>query len=267
MKKLFLLSALLIFACSSDDSSDNDNSDDNNELLNCDGSPVPTIVYGTQEWTVENACHTAYKDGTPIPQVTDETEWASLTTGAWCYYYGSSNRILYNGYAVMGVHDNDPNTPNKEFAPTGWHVPTNQEWLTFENYLISNGYNHDGTVTGNKIAKALASNSLWLDLFVIEGDVGYEQVNNNSSGFNAIPVGIWDTWIFSEFDVSGFGNGYQLIEEGYTINEGGLQTSFWSSSVGGDYDTYAKMLYYYNENLVTYSIYNENGCSVRLVKD
>jgi len=136
MKKLLLLSVLLIFACSSDDSTSDDNDD---ELLNCDGIPVPTIVYGTQEWTVENVCHTAYKDGTPIPQVTDETEWASLTTGAWCYYYGSSNRILYNGYAVMGVHDNDPNTPNKEFAPTGWHVPTNQEWLTFENYLISNG--------------------------------------------------------------------------------------------------------------------------------
>jgi len=52
-KTLFLLSALLIFACSSDDSSDtNDDNDNNNELLNCDGNPVPTIIYGTQEWTV-----------------------------------------------------------------------------------------------------------------------------------------------------------------------------------------------------------------------
>ena len=264
MKRLILLSALLIFTCSSDDSTSDDNND---ELLNCDGIPVPTIVYGTQEWTVENVCHTAYKDGTPIPQVTDETEWASLTTGAWCYYYGSSNRILYNGYAVMGVHDNDPNTPNKEFAPTGWHVPTNQEWLTFENYLISNGYNHDGTITGNKIAKALASNSLWFDLFVTEGDVGYEQVNNNSSGFNAIPVGIWDIWVFNELNfVTGFGNGYSLIEE-QDFDEGGLQTCFWSSSIDGISTTYARSLTYFDENLWTYLLDNKNGCSVRLVKD
>ena len=47
MKKLFFLSAFLIFACSSDDSSNtNDDNDNNNELLNCDGNPVPTIIYG-----------------------------------------------------------------------------------------------------------------------------------------------------------------------------------------------------------------------------
>jgi hypothetical protein len=55
MKKLLLFSALLIFACSSDDSNENNNDNSNSELLNCDGIPVPTIVYGTQEWTVENA--------------------------------------------------------------------------------------------------------------------------------------------------------------------------------------------------------------------
>ena len=39
-------------------------------LVNCDGNPVPTIVYGSQEWTVENACNVTYRVGTPIPQVT-----------------------------------------------------------------------------------------------------------------------------------------------------------------------------------------------------
>ena len=61
----------------------------------------------------------------------------------------------------MGIHDTDPNTPNKEFAPEGWHVPTDEEWTTFENYLIDNGYNYDGESTGNKIAKAIASNTGW----------------------------------------------------------------------------------------------------------
>ena len=105
MKKLLLLSALLIFACSSDDSSDSDNNNNNSELLNCDGNPVPAIVYGTQEWTVENACHTTYRDGTPIPEVTDPTQWSNLTTGAWAYYNNDPTKPrLYNWYAVMGIH-------------------------------------------------------------------------------------------------------------------------------------------------------------------
>ena len=70
MKKLLLLSALLIFACSSDDSSDT-NDNNNSGLINCNGNPVPSIVYGNQEWTVENACNITYRDGTPIPEVTD----------------------------------------------------------------------------------------------------------------------------------------------------------------------------------------------------
>jgi uncharacterized protein (TIGR02145 family) len=45
----------------------------------------------------------------------------------------------------------------KEFAPQGWHVPSNDEWTTFKNYLIASGYNFDGTTEGNKIAKVMAS--------------------------------------------------------------------------------------------------------------
>ena len=74
MKKLLLLSALLIFACSSDESSDTNNDDNNNNnTFICDGVPYDSIVYGTQEWTVENACHTTYRDGTSIPEVTNNT--------------------------------------------------------------------------------------------------------------------------------------------------------------------------------------------------
>ena len=89
-------------------------------IINCDGNPVPTIVYGTQEWTVENACHITYRDGTPIPQVTDDEEWSNLTTGAWCYYDNDPTKPrLYNWYAVMGIYDeaslNNPSL-RKEFA-------------------------------------------------------------------------------------------------------------------------------------------------------
>ena len=92
----------------------------------------------------------------------------------------------------------DPNTPNKEFAPEGWHVPSDPEWTILENYLIANGYNYDGTTgdgtengpenTGNKIAKAMASITGW-NTSTDTGAIGNDQSSNNSSGFNAFPEG------------------------------------------------------------------------------
>ena len=49
-----------------------------------DGYTFEWINYGTQDWAIENAEVVTYRDGTPIPQVNDATEWANLTTGAWC---------------------------------------------------------------------------------------------------------------------------------------------------------------------------------------
>ena len=249
MKKLLLFSALLIFACSSDDSNENNNDNSNSELLNCDGIPVPTIVYGTQEWTVENACHITYRDGTPIPQVTDDTAWSNLTTGAWAYYNNDPTKHrLYNWYAVAGIHDTDPNTPNKEFAQEGWHVPSNLEWTTLENYLIANGYNYDGTTTGNKIAKSMASTTGWLSSTTL-GTPGNNQSTNNSSGFNAYPKG----W---RYGFGGFGG------EGDTA-------VFWSTTDYSSSDAYFFDIRNYREYVFTGGdfYYKENGNSVRLVKD
>ena len=57
-----------------------------------------------------------------------------------------------------------------------------------ENYLIANGYNYDGTTTGNKIAKSMASTTGW-NSSSNTGAIGNEQSLNNSSGFNAFPEG------------------------------------------------------------------------------
>ena len=50
-----------------------------------DGNTFEWINYGTQDWAIENAEVVTYRDGTPIPQVTDPNEWSRLMTGAWCY--------------------------------------------------------------------------------------------------------------------------------------------------------------------------------------
>ena len=217
-------------------------------LVNCDGNPVPTIIYGTQEWTVENACHITYRDGTPIPEVTEETEWGALTTGAWCYYDNDPTKPrFYNWYAVVGIHDNDPNTPNKEFAPQGWHVPTDAEWTTLENYLIANGYNYDQTTTGNKLAKAMASTTGWIS-YTEAGTPPNDQSLNNSSGFNAFPEG-------SRFDYGTF-NG-----------EGGYYAIFCSSTEWTAISAWFRSVAYNDTELYRYSYNKRYGFSVRLVKD
>ena len=248
MKKLLLLSALFIFSCSSDDSSDT-NDNNVNELLNCDGNPVPTIVYGTQEWTVENACHTTYRDGTPIPQVTDDNEWQSLATGAWCYIDNDPTKPrLYNFYAVMGIHDTDPNTPNKEFAPEGWHVPSDAEWTTLEEHLIANGYNYDGTTTGNKIAKAMASTTGWATSINTGGAIGNDQSSNNSSGFNAFPEGY-------RYSLGSF-------------SDEGVNAIFWSSTENNaTLLAWCRTLNSYNSNLYRSNNSKQDGFSVRFVRD
>ena len=257
MKKLLLLSAFLIFACSSDESSNTNNDDNNNNnTFICDGVPYDSIVYGTQEWTVENACHITYRDGTSIPEVTDNTEWESLTTGAWSYYNNDSTRPrLYNWFAVMGIHDTDPNTPNKEFAPEGWHVPSDVEWTTLENHLISDGYNYDDTTEGNKIAKSMASVIGW-NTSTETGAIGNDQSLNNRCGFNA----------FSDGDRSHY--------DGYFYNEGATAV-FWSSpndptsGQGNLSNIWIRFLSAVSSGLNRYDSFNnkQQGFSVRFVRD
>ena len=158
-------------------------------VTDIDGNVYNTITIGTQVWMVENLKTTKYRDGSPIPNVTDDKTWESLTTGAYCNYNNDENNStaygrLYNWYAV-----ND----SRNIAPTGWHVPTDAEWTTLENYLIANGYNYDGTTSENKIAKSLATSTGW-NSSTNKGAVGntdYPEYRNKS-GFSALPSGLRD---------------------------------------------------------------------------
>ena len=217
-------------------------------ITDVDGNTYNSLTYGDQVWTVENAEMVTYRDGTSIPKVTDNAEWSSLTTGAWSYYDNDPTKgKLYNWYAVMGIHDTDPNTPNKEFAPEGWHVPSDAEWTTLEEHLIANGYNYDGTITGNKIAKAMSSTTGWYSS-TNEGAVGNNQSLNNDSGFNAFP-------------------------EGFRLNNGsfydeGDNAFFWSSTENNTFNAWSRNLGNDSSYLDRkYSFTKQDGFSVRFVRD
>ena len=109
---------------------------------------LPTIVIGTQQWMRENLDVMTYRNGDVIPQVTDATAWAGLTTGAWCYYNndplnGAIYGKLYNWYAV-----NDP----RGLAPQGWHIPTDAEWTTLGTLLgVTDGLGYNWVDAGGKM--------------------------------------------------------------------------------------------------------------------
>ena len=220
-------------------------------VTDINGNTYDYLTYGNQVWAVENAEMVTYRDGTPIPEVTDPTQWSSLTTGAWAYHDNDPTKHrLYNYYAVIGVHDNDPNTPNKEFAPEGWHVSTITDWDYLRDYLITNGYNYDGTTTGNKIAKAMASTTGWPS-GSSPGSPWYNQSSNNSSGFNAFPLGV------REIDGSFvLGNGYTYL---WAFYEDTLAASNTTA------DVFALNSNVYLSNNGQYS--KRAGFSVRFVRD
>ncbi|KAB2878708.1 hypothetical protein F9K33_12155 [bacterium] len=114
---IILSSAIIFFACSSDDSRDG-------TVIDIDGNVYRTITIGTQVWMVENLNVTRYRNGDSISKVTDDMEWATMATGGYCNYDNNDTNAstyghLYNWYAV--------NSGNN-IAPAGWHVASDSEW-------------------------------------------------------------------------------------------------------------------------------------------
>jgi uncharacterized protein (TIGR02145 family) len=206
-----------------------------------DGNVYHTVKIGNQVWTVENLRTTKYNDGTTIPEVTSETEWSNIRTGAYCNYDNQENQAatygkLYNWHAV--------NTG--KLAPEGWHVPTSDEWTILENYLIANEYNFDGTKEENKIAQSLCAKTDWKSSDDT-GTPGAKLKNNNSTGFTALP------------------GGYRFCDGKFlSIKENGV---WWSSS---DYSASSAIHRTLSSNDVRFSWFGNNmecGFSVRLVQD
>lgn len=214
-------------------------------VADVDGNLYRSITIGTQVWMVENLKTTKYNDGTDIPNIIDNTAWTSLTTPAYCWYnndisYKNTFGALYNWYAV--------NT--SKLAPNGWHVPSDAEWTILDNYLIANGYNYDGTTTGNKYAKAIASASGWNSSTAmgVVGNTDYPE-NRNATGFTGLPSG----WRYGNTDGT-----FGLMGMG-----GGL----WSYSESDAHLAWSRAIYNYNTDFLRFLGYKTDGTSVRCVKD
>ena len=141
-----------------------------NIVTDIDGNVYHTVTIGKQVWMVENLKTTKYNNGDPLPIATDDKEWETQTTGAYCKYdnpdYENSYGNLYNWFAV-----ND----SRKIAPKGWHIPTDAEWETLINFLDGEG------AAGGKLKES--------------GTKHWKSPNTaatNESGFTALPGGTRD---------------------------------------------------------------------------
>ena len=96
-----------------------------------EGNNYPVVHIGSQTWMATNLKTAHYHNGDSIPQITDDTEWLGLTTGAYCYYNNSASNLnsfgrLYNWYAI---------TDERAITPNGWRIPMIDDFNCLANYV------------------------------------------------------------------------------------------------------------------------------------
>jgi len=143
-----------------------------------DGNEYHTVTIGSQVWMAENLKVTKYRNGEAIPNVTDNHQWNSFETGAYCNYnndtvIGNKYGRLYNWLAVSDI---------RNIAPVGWHVASDVEWKTLESYVAA------FPSSSASQAKDLASKTDWA-FSNTPGTVGNDLTKNNATGFSALPGG------------------------------------------------------------------------------
>ena len=153
-------------------------------ITDIDGNVYTAVTIGTQIWMTENLKTTHYNDGSLINLITDNTAWSQLSAPGYCWYNNDIGKketygALYNWYAANKTN----------LCPTGWHVSTNDEWITLVTYL--GGEN----IAGGKLKEAGTTH--WISTTA---------ETTNSSGFTALPGGS-RTHVNGTFTVPGE-NGY-----------------------------------------------------------
>jgi uncharacterized protein (TIGR02145 family) len=227
MKHIVILAfILLILGCSKSEDLEKATSQNNN-ASDADGNTYKTVVIGTQTWFAENLKTTKYKDGTAIPLVTDNTAWKNSIIPAYCWYkndekaYKDPYGALYNWYAVS----------TGKLCPTGWHVPSSQEWQSLTTFLGGD------IVSGGKL-KVIGTN-IWLSP---------NKGATDEVGFSAVPGGvkITDARLFDGLGEVGF---------------------YWSRTEQTSAMAYFRMIEFDTSSALLVNEFKITGQSVRCIKD
>lgn len=220
-----------------------------------------SVKRGTQIWMTENLNVSTFRNGEPIPEAKTVEEWEKAGENkqpAWCYYNnypknGAKYGKLYNWYAVI-----DP----RGLAPEGWHVPSNEEWQTLEDYL------------GDDAGKKMKSTSGWNNW---EEDITCSNCKNwNSEYRNKTACHVCqDTRANGKKTHSGNGTnstGFSGLpggsRRGYGTFSGiGNYGFWWSSTEYGTSYAWIGALFYTIGDVVSSDYNKQFGFSVRCLRD
>jgi uncharacterized protein (TIGR02145 family) len=201
-------------------------------------------LIGDQCWTKENLRVTKYNDGTAIQLENNGgtggnfSTWQNLTTGARAVYandfYQTPSNLtkygyLYNWYAAKGIITAG-GTSTKNICPSGWHVPTDEEWTTLTTDL--GGEN----VAGGKMKSI--------------GTAYWNSTNTgatNESGFSALP------------------GGFRLTDGSF--NNIRNSATFWRATEVNANNAWSSRLDYNSSNVSKISYEKQYGASIRCLKD
>ncbi len=172
-----------------------------------DGRVYCITTIGTQTWMAEN-----------LSFITDSSVLNPSNPSSVNAEYGR----LYNFSEANSV------------CPTGWHLPTDDEWKTLEQFL--------GMNSGAVNATNLRGSTEGLSLKSVDGwDVSTDSTKgNNNTGFNALPAGEWNPsygpyfnlgenatfWTSTVYDTTG---GAWIRD--LSFENGGITRSYFSQSM------------------------------------
>ena len=213
-----------------------------------DGYTYDLVAIGDQCWFAENLRSEHYANGDAIPGDLSDGEWENAVDtnlgaqavygeGTSVVYSGSDDEVmnlanygrLYNWYAV---------DDSRGLCPSGWHVPTDGEYMTLEMSLgmsesEANGTGGRGTDQGTQMKSSASDSPAWN--------------GTNTSGF------------------SGLAGGYRF--SGGDFHYGGNYGYFWSASAYGIYAWYRKLNGGNTEVNRDTNSSRRDGFSVRCVRD
>lgn len=211
-------------------------------IQDIEGNNYNIVSIGNQVWMAENLKTTTLNDGTKIPEITDSDEWVNTTDPSYCWYgndyemYGKIYGALYNGYSVK----------TGKLCPTGWHIPSDEEWYQLALYLDPNaitwpepiGVRDESLIAGGKLKEEGTTH--WLS-----PNTG----STNETGFTA------------------FGGGIRSFNGYIGFNE----NSLWWSSTEFEYHStlylWSRALSYNNSYIYRYLSDERGGLSIRCLKD
>ena len=211
-------------------------------ITDIDGNTYNTVLIASQCWMAENLKTTTYRNGTSIPNVTNNTAWGDLTTGAYVWYQNDISwkgpyGALYNGHAAVDANG---------LCPTGWHVPKNGEWTNLTDFIGGTNSPH-----GNELKSC-------------------RQVDSpEGGGCNTTQHPRWneddDDWGTDDYGFSGLPGGYRS-ELGffYAIGYLGL---WWSSTEYSSTNVWYRCLDYYDGYVEVDNYDKQRGFSVRCLRD